>query len=100
MSGTGLLIADQPKGTVPLDRLYTRACNSQVFIDPMDDILSDLSPSKRYRTPAEIRAIPNGQWESWIRGNNLPFTSFSAAADCQECLRTIVKATLRRMDAR
>jgi len=64
---------------------------------PVDDILSDLSPSKRYRTPAEVRAIPNEQWETWIRGNNLPFTSFSAASDCQECLRTIVKATLRRL---
>ena len=99
VSSTGQLIGEQPKGTVPLDRVNANPCNSQVFITPMDDILSDLSPSKRYRTPAEIRAIPNGQWETWIRGNNLPFTSFSAAADCQKTLRYVLKATLRRMKA-
>ena len=65
----------------------------------MDDLLSDLTPQRRYRTPAEIRAIPNQQWETWIRGNNLPFTAFSAEAACQKTLQTIIAATLRRMKA-
>lgn len=65
----------------------------------MDEFLADLTPQRRYRTPAEIRAIPNQQWEAWIRGNNLPFAAFSAAADCQQTLRAILNATLRRMKA-
>lgn len=79
------------RGDLQGDRVYYSAW--------MDDLLSDLSPSKRYRTPAEVRAIPNAQWEAWIDGNNLPFTAFSASADCQEVLRTIIKATLRRMES-
>lgn len=65
----------------------------------MDDMLTDLTPQRRYRTPAEIRAIPNEQWEAWIRGNSLPFTAFSASAECQKTLQTIVAATVRRMKA-
>ena len=26
----------------------------------------------RYRTPADVRAIPNEQWEEWLRGETLP----------------------------
>lgn len=96
--GSGPLLLDRglssPSGTKP--RLMQ---GNLRYEGEMDDLLSDLSPSKRYRTPAEIRSIPNEQWETWLRGNNLPFTSFSAAADCQEVLRTIVRATLKRMEA-
>lgn len=65
----------------------------------MDDMLTDLTPQRRYRTPAEIRAISNRQWEAWIRDNSLPFTAFSAEASCQKTLQTIVAATVRRMKA-
>ena len=95
MNGSGLLV--ETAALSPSSGTKPQRIDGRTF--QVDDLLSDLSPAARYRTPAEIRAIPNEQWEAWIHGNNLPFTSFSAAAGCQECLRTIVKATVRRMEA-
>lgn len=63
------------------------------------DLLDDLKPGLRYRTAAEIRAIPNGQWEQWLRAGTLPFAAFSASAECQKVLRAVLKATQRRLKA-
>ena len=58
------------------------------------------STGPRFRTPADVRAIPNDQWERWISGvEACPPTAFSAEAGCQMTVRHLVKATLRRMDA-
>lgn len=51
----------------------------------------------RYTTPEQIRCIPNTQWEEWISTDTLPFNHFSAERHCQQTLRTIIKATRRRM---
>lgn len=52
----------------------------------------------RYRTPADVRAIPNEQWEEWLHGETLPFPAFSAAREVQTTLRTLIKATRRRTE--
>lgn len=59
------------------------------------------STGLKYRTPDEIRAIPNDQWERWLNGlEYVAPTAFSSEAKCQMTLRYVVKATRRRMDAR
>lgn len=52
-----------------------------------------------FTTPAQIRTISNGQWEEWVRNDSLPFNDFSAERHCQHTLRTILKATRRRLEA-
>ena len=52
-----------------------------------------------FTTPAQIRTIANHQWEEWIQNNTLPFHAFSAERHCQQTLRTIIKATRRRLEA-
>jgi len=52
-----------------------------------------------YRTPADVRAIPNRQWEEWLREDAVPFRAFAPAAHCQMALRHVLKATQRRMAA-
>lgn len=61
--------------------------------------MSSTGPRFRYRTPADIRSIPNERWEDWLRTGTLPFQSFLAERSCQMTLRWIVKATRRRMEA-
>ena len=53
-----------------------------------------------YRTPEEIRAIPNRQWEQWLREGTVPFLEFPASRECQAVLRGILNATHRRMRAK
>ena len=52
-----------------------------------------------YRTPQQIRDIPNHQWEEWILSGELPFEKFSADRHCQAVLRVLIKATRRRLEA-
>lgn len=53
-----------------------------------------------YRTQADVRAIPNAQWERWhLEGTN-PLSRFSADARTQLCLRHTLKAHARRIGAR
>ena len=59
--------------------------------------MSGTGPRLRYRTPADIRAIPNERWEDWLRTGTLPFQVFPAERSCQLTLRWIVKATRRRV---
>ena len=53
----------------------------------------------RYRTPLEVRSIPNGLWEKWLRTDGVPWTAFSSDALTQKCLRHVVKANARRIGA-
>lgn len=54
----------------------------------------------RYRTPADVRAIPNGQWERWVlEHESFPFSGFSAERAVQKTVRTIFAATSRRVKA-
>lgn len=55
------------------------------------------STGLRFRTPADVRAIPSSQWEEWIRAKVIPWEQF--APDVYAVGHTIAKATLRRMDA-
>ena len=50
-----------------------------------------------YTTPTEVRAIPEDQWERWVRAGELPLTEF--APDVLSVVAAILKATRRRMDA-
>ena len=50
-----------------------------------------------FRTPADVRAIGNEQWEVWLRTSALPFISFAALPHTQMVLRYIIRATTRRM---
>lgn len=52
-----------------------------------------------FRTPADVRAIPNAQWEAWIRDEHIPWDEFSTVGDVLMAARAILKATRRRMDA-
>lgn len=51
-----------------------------------------------YTTPAQIRAIPNSLWESWVENDSLPWQKFSVERHCQQTLRTILKTTRRRLE--
>lgn len=63
--------------------------------------MSSSGPRLRYRTAADVRAIPNDQWEQWISGvEACPPTAFSAEASCQMTVRYVAAATRRRMEAR
>ena len=59
--------------------------------------MSSTGPRLRYRTPADIRAIPNGQWEQWVLARDVPWGAFSAERGCQTVLRLVLRATARRM---
>ena len=64
----------------------------------VDDLVDALRPSIKYRTPAEVRAIPNQQWERWVLGyESYPFSDFSAAGDVQETVGAIIDAICRRV---
>lgn len=64
----------------------------------MDDLLEDLRPSVKYRTAAEVRAIPAAQWERWVRGyDSFAGLDFSSSFEVQKTLRTILDATARRL---
>lgn len=87
MSGTGLALRAQPlnfaSGTKP--RPLQR--NSRYLVLGM-----------RYRTPADVRAIPNAQWERWVRGyESFPFSEFSSEWSVQKTVTTILDATERRL---
>jgi len=52
-----------------------------------------------YRTPGDVRAISNAQWETWLRDEQVPWPAFSADAQTQMALRYVVKASGRRIAA-
>lgn len=95
--GSGLALAANVKrsygsssGTVPA-KTGCRTHN-------MGDLLDDLHPRVKYRTPADVRAIPNEQFERWVLGyDSFPFSEFSAALDVQDTLGFILDATCRRL---
>ncbi len=49
-----------------------------------------------YNTPADVRAIPAYQWESWIRNGDL-ILEFDH--ECLNVVAAILKATRRRLEA-
>lgn len=49
-----------------------------------------------FRTPADVRAIPNATWDEWLSADAVPWTAFSPERWTQRTLREIVKATGRR----
>ena len=57
------------------------------------------STGPRFRTPADVRAIPNERWEEWLRTDTLPFPAFYPTRGVQTVLRTVIRATRRRTDA-
>lgn len=56
------------------------------------------STGLRFRTPADVRAIPNAQWERWHRENVNPLPWFSAERRCQMALRYTMQAHVRRIE--
>ena len=55
----------------------------------------------RYRTAEQVRAIPNEFWEQWLGTEpvSVPFAQFAATAEVQTCLKHVLNATKRRMEA-
>ena len=52
-----------------------------------------------YRTPADVRAISNEQWGRWFTTGTNPLALFSPDLHTQMCLRHVLKATVRRIEA-
>ena len=52
-----------------------------------------------YRTPAEVRAIPQTQWEEWARNGGASPDLFSPDDGCLQTADAILRATRRRLDA-
>jgi len=53
-----------------------------------------------YRTPADVRAIPNAQIEQWIRDDSLPGPRFSSERRCQQVLALVVDSAKHRLGIR
>lgn len=58
--------------------------------------MSDTRLRIRYRTPLEVRSIPNGLWDRWVAANEVPWQAFAATPAVQTTLRHTVRAALRR----
>ena len=56
------------------------------------------STGLRFRTAADVRAIPNEQWEEWLRTLSVPVYAFTTSEARLTALH-IVRATTRRMRA-
>jgi hypothetical protein len=52
-----------------------------------------------YRTPGDVRAIPNEQWGRWFTAGTNPLPLFSPDRHTQMCLRHVLKAHARRIEA-
>jgi hypothetical protein len=52
-----------------------------------------------FRTPGDVRAIPNATWDAWYEQDTVPWRSFSAERWTQRALREIVRATGNRRRA-
>lgn len=52
-----------------------------------------------YRTLADVRAIPNEQWGHWFTAGTNPLPLFSPDRHTQMCLRHVLKAHARRIEA-
>lgn len=50
--------------------------------------MSVTGPRLRYRTPDDVRAIPNDQWERWICARAIPYLEFAAEKRCQQTMRS------------
>lgn len=55
------------------------------------------STGPTFRTPADVRAVPNEQWEQWLRTDAVPFRAFACERWTQRALREVVNATGRRL---
>lgn len=98
MNGTGLMSLSPDETYCSATRINTNSRGFEVSSRVVnEDMLLDLRPGLRYRTPAEIRAIPNAQWERWLATDGVPWLSFAASADCQMALRYVLKAHMRRI---
>lgn len=98
MSSTGPTFAAAADRNCSATRINTNSRGFEVSSYVVnEDMLLDLRPGLRYRTPAEIRAIPNAQWERWLATDGVPWLSFAASADCQMALRYVLKAHMRRI---
>ena len=53
-----------------------------------------------YRTPADVRAIPNGQIERWIREDSLPGPRFSPERWSQQVLQLVIDSAKHRLGMR
>lgn len=66
-----------------------------------DEFWHVLRPTIRYRTAADVRAIPNWQWERWLLADpdEVPWPEFAAIREVQDTRNEIIKATRRRIEA-
>ena len=53
------------------------------------------STGPRFRTPADVRAIPNEQIDEWVRAGTLPLHEFGP--ECELVLGAVVRSARRRM---
>lgn len=100
MSGTGLASTANVKRSYGLASGTVRSgsANDRAGRSFGVDLVDDLRPSIRYRTPADVRAIPNQQFDRWVLGyESFPFSEFSAAGDVQETLGAVIDAACRRV---
>lgn len=51
----------------------------------------------RFRTLADLRAIPHDQWEDWILTDTVPWVAFSAERRVQQMVRFLLKVAARRI---
>ena len=50
-----------------------------------------------YRTPADVRAIPNRQWERWICARAIPYHEFAAEKRTQQTMRSCAALAAKRV---
>lgn len=61
--------------------------------------MSSTGQPPKYLTPADVRAIPNAQWEIWVQDKHIPWDLFAPDENVYGVAFNIAKATIRRMDA-
>lgn len=59
--------------------------------------MSSTGPRIIYRTPDDVRAIPNETWERWIAARSIPWAAFAAESRTQRTMRWTLHCTARRM---
>jgi len=53
----------------------------------------------RFRTPADVRAIPNEQWDAWFIACDFPWGDFSPERTVQIAFKHVRRAQARRVMA-
>lgn len=69
----------------------------QTVAQAVQNVIGHTGPQIIYRTPAEVRAIPNAQWEDWLKTDSIPWSAFSSERWTQKALHYARAAHQRRM---